>query len=428
MTAATSAPTSETSDTRTAFALEAEVARVAGIRNAADAQLVTLVARALASGAWRGARIHSPEQWLMWQCGLERSTAGRIVRLARRAAELPATMARFADGRLSLDQAATVARYAPASHEDSVSRVATHATVAQIVRATRRYGFDTENLPATDPASPDAPAEGPSPEEIERVERNVSFGVDEHCWWARVRLPLDEGTSVQAALTAARERLHRADPKARLSWADALVALARTATANGAAGAERPARALALIHLETRVGPGDPGWVATANGTMLPAALRRYLTCDGDVQIVRLANGTPVDVGRRHHAVPERLRRLVFHRDGHRCRVPGCDQTLWLQAHHLRHWEDGGPTDLANLAALCPSHHRLHHRGLLAITGNANGDLTFTDHHGRRLDPAGRPRSPGPGDTPAVDPYQRPTGERLQAHWVHFQRTDPTAA
>jgi hypothetical protein len=33
---------------------------------------------------------------------------------------------------------------------------------------------------------------------------------------------------------------------------------------------------------------------------------------------------------------------------------PGCDRPLaWCDAHHLHHWVDGGPTDLANLALLC---------------------------------------------------------------------------
>lgn len=422
MTVATSAPTT---DLRSLDALEGEVARVAGIRNAADARLVVLVAEALASGVWKGDRIHSPEQWLMWQCGLERSTAHRIVRLARRAGELPETMRRFGEGRLSLDQAAVVARHAPAAFEDSVSRVATHATVAQIAKATRHYGFDADATPPA-PTPHEEPPDPPDPDRLAHDERAVTFGVDERCWWARVRLPVDEGVAVESALRAVREQLHRADPEAKLSWADALVGVAHSALGRDGAGAERPGRALALLHLERRT-PG-PDWTASlAGGGMLPAALRRYLTCDADVQIVRLDGGVPVDIGRRHHAVPDKLKRLVLHRDGDRCRVPGCDQRLWLQAHHITHWEDGGPTDLANLCALCPRHHRLHHRALLGIAGDANDTLTFTDHRGRVLDRAGRPRLPAPGDAPAVDPYQHPSGERWRRTDVWFSPSRPAA-
>ena len=54
-----------------------------------------------------------------------------------------------------------------------------------------------------------------------------------------------------------------------------------------------------------------------------------------------------------------------------RARCPGCGATRGLHAHHIRHWEDGGPTELDNLVLLCPYHHRLHHRGVITITGPA---------------------------------------------------------
>ena len=37
---------------------------------------------------------------------------------------------------------------------------------------------------------------------------------------------------------------------------------------------------------------------------------------------------------------------------------------MWCQAHHMVHWEDGGPTDERNLALACSFHHRaIHDRG-----------------------------------------------------------------
>src|SRR3712207_2829929 len=105
-------------------AFEGAVALAAGARNVADAALVDLVVTALAEGFWEGWRIHTPVQWLMWRTGVSRATARQIVRLARRAGELPTVMASFRAGRLSLDQAATVARFTPAAYEASVCELA----------------------------------------------------------------------------------------------------------------------------------------------------------------------------------------------------------------------------------------------------------------------------------------------------------------
>ncbi len=66
---------------------------------------------------------------------------------------------------------------------------------------------------------------------------------------------------------------------------------------------------------------------------------------------------------RRADALTELARRALESgrlavRDGG-CVFPGCDRPLaWCDAHHLRHWLHGGPTDLANLVLLCRAHHR----------------------------------------------------------------------
>jgi predicted restriction endonuclease len=57
------------------------------------------------------------------------------------------------------------------------------------------------------------------------------------------------------------------------------------------------------------------------------------------------------------------MRRGLVARDKH-CRFPGCDiPASWTDAHHIRHWADGGPTKLWNLILMCRRHHRLVHEG-----------------------------------------------------------------
>ena len=71
--------------------IEAEMAQVCGVLNASTGRLVALVAQALDSGAYQQAGIHSPEQWVGWKCGVSRGRARRLVAMARRLGELPAT-------------------------------------------------------------------------------------------------------------------------------------------------------------------------------------------------------------------------------------------------------------------------------------------------------------------------------------------------
>ena len=62
----------------------------------------------------------------------------------------------------------------------------------------------------------------------------------------------------------------------------------------------------------------------------------------------------------RTATVPQR--RALAVRDGG-CAFPGCGTPSgWCDAHHIVHWNDGGPTDLDNLILLSGHHHRtLHH-------------------------------------------------------------------
>lgn len=75
--------------------------------------------------------------------------------------------------------------------------------------------------------------------------------------------------------------------------------------------------------------------------------------------------------------VTERMRLQVFARDHSRCVVPGCRSARNLQIHHLIHQEDGGNHELWNTCLLCTAHHKLHHDGLLVVSGRAPDQLVF---------------------------------------------------
>src|SRR3954463_8091106 len=121
--------------------LESEASVVAAGLTRAHAALGDVTRRVLAGERWAGGGIRSPEHWLVLHAGLSPARAHDVGRLARRAGGLPATVAAGVSGQVSVDQAAVVARYAPASHEESIGELASMTTVPQLRRALSRYQF-----------------------------------------------------------------------------------------------------------------------------------------------------------------------------------------------------------------------------------------------------------------------------------------------
>ena len=119
------------------------------------------------------------------------------------------------------------------------------------------------------------------------------------------------------------------------------------------------------------------------NGVRVPAGTSRRIACDASRVIMthdrthNLAsdiNDSVLDVGRKTRTVPPAIRRALDHRDGG-CRFPGCG-LRFCDAHHIKHWADGGETKLANLLLLCRRHHRaVHEEGFrVEIVGGAVGE------------------------------------------------------
>lgn len=69
----------------------------------------------------------------------------------------------------------------------------------------------------------------------------------------------------------------------------------------------------------------------------------------------------PMDVGNEIRSYPRWMRRAVAARDGH-CRWPGCEiPPGWCETHHVKHWQHGGETSIANGVLLCSRHHHFLH-------------------------------------------------------------------
>jgi len=413
---------SETPAVREALdAAHEELAVLCGQRNAITARMVDLIARVDAEDLWASAGAKSLEHWVAWKAGMSPAHAGELVAVARRSAELVQTMAGFREGVLSEDQVAIIAKKAPAGPEADVhfAELARYASVRQLRKALRIT--DVSRPPAPKPEPEPEPDTGPEAEpEPERVERQVSSWFDDHGGWhLRVDLPVEEGAFWDRALRAELEGLVQ-EHKARLAaggaglevrpfprLADAFVRLAWRAATAGDAERTPGQRATAIVHVDLAAKVAD-----LHLGPLLSDAERRYLTCDARMEVWFERDGIPIGAGRTTREIPRRLRRALERRD-RCCRV--CGSTVGLHAHHLVHWEDGGPTELWNLILACPHCHRAHHRGLIRIVGPADR-LRIFDRHGRPITPGSvaRPPTDPPPDAP---PYQHPPGERADWHW-----------
>ncbi|MCZ7377122.1 HNH endonuclease signature motif containing protein [Micromonospora sp. WMMC250] len=110
---------------------------------------------------------------------------------------------------------------------------------------------------------------------------------------------------------------------------------------------------------------------------LTPDTVRR-LACDATILPAVLGGTSQVlDVGRQRRLVTGALRRALVLRDGG-CAFPGCDRPpRWCAAHHIRHWADGGPTNLDNAVLLCGHHHRHLHHSQWTVRLRDNGRPEF---------------------------------------------------
>jgi hypothetical protein len=186
------------------------------------------------------------------------------------------------------------------------------------------------------------------------------------------------------------DRDERTAPQRR---ADALAEIVRRALEAGdlpAAGGIRP-QVTVTVDLDTLLGRLGPAAVLP-DGTTISAATARMLACDAAILPAVLGTASePLDLGRAARLATQAQRRaLALHYRG--CAFPGCGRPpAWTIAHHVRHWVDGGTTDLGNLVPLCEHHHTvIHHDGWTISRNGHDGEFDFTPP--RRVDPLRRPQ------------------------------------
>jgi len=138
---------------------------------------------------------------------------------------------------------------------------------------------------------------------------------------------------------------------------------------------------------------GEAGRTAEAEGVAgqsdLPIETVRRLCCDGSiVPVLENAEGEPLNVGRKLRTVTTTIRRALWSRDKG-CAFPGCSHTRYVDAHHIKHWADGGETSVGNMALLCSQHHRMVHEGGYSILTDHAGNPYFKRPDGKAVPDCG---------------------------------------
>jgi hypothetical protein len=388
-------------DTDRLEALEEEIVLLAAHIHAAEHRFLTLVAEYDRLRGWELGGHRSCAHGLAFRTGFDLGACRERVRAARALVDLPLTSASMRRGEISFSKVRALSRVATPENEGDLLDLAKGCTAAQLERVVRGFKL------------------GSRQDEVEREKERLesrSFSVfpdEEGMYMVKGRITPEQGVLLMRAVEAASDSLYReksvsaetsSGDSARLR-ADALGLLAERALAagfgeNSPVSGTKAERYQVLLHVDAETlseeGSGL-GQSELEDGTRVSAETSRRLSCDASVvEIGHGSDGSVLDAGRRTRTIPPAVRRALEARDGG-CRFPGCG-LRFTDAHHVKHWADGGETSLGNLLLLCSHHHRLlHEQGWKVEWWGRDRQPAFIDP--RRQVHMGQPR-----ETPEIPP------------------------
>lgn len=422
--------------------LATELAGLAGRIAAQTCQFLVLLGEFDAREGWgQYAGVLSCAHWLSWQCGMSSSTAREHVRVARALRDLPLTQSEFAVGRLSYSKVRAITRVATPEREPELVEIARAGTAAQLdrfcsaVRRTttleevnqrhtrRKLTYTTDEDGSLVLHARCSPEEGAvimeailSAQEVlagdtsngeedgkEKDGEGAGAGAgtrdtEQHSLLDALVLVCDQSAVTPAGVSGGGQprSTRRSETVLHVTLDDLAAATSPTASGTTDATDESPAISAASDHPTAPIpliGPHLQG------GARLHPETARRLACDTGV-VLHLHEGASaeapatvlpaprpgrtIDVGRRTRNPNAALMRALWHRD-QGCVFPACERRMFLQAHHLQHWSDGGATTLDNMVLLCSQHHRLHHEGGFGIDRASTGELEVRSPSGTQV-------------------------------------------
>ena len=428
---------SPTSGHQRCEALSDELTTLAGHLNAANYRFLKLLDEFDSHDGWAGDGIRSLAHWLNFKCGLGQLVAREKVRVARALRSLPLIDAAFERGEISYSKVRAMTRVATPENERELLNIARHGTAAHMERLVRAYRRCREQVEVSRGEL-----------EIRREERFYCYAEDNETMVFGGRVAVEQGRLLLKALDAMVVEIDRdasnegdrsVDPAEINSGTSANVSTETNGSWNGkSVSAEtsdealdlgsipqkQTGRATALVHIAehylatagsgarsltsseahqvfVHVNANDAGPDNRINGAhtcyaddrrCLAPHVARQLACDASIRtVLENERGEVLNIGRRSRTVPRRICHALRIRDGG-CRFPGCGRQRWTDAHHIRHWADGGETSLENLVTLCRYHHRSLHREEYRIERGKDGTLVFLDSRGSPMPSAIHPQ------------------------------------
>jgi hypothetical protein len=338
-----------------------------------QSQLLAAVSELDRRRAWRVDGATSMVAWLVQRCGVSAATARDWVTAAAKLERLPKISEALAQGKLSFDQVKPLVE---------VAKPETDAALAE--QATRWSAKQVRELAASAGGQSDRQASSGYAMRFLRFndQRRSLSGV----------LPAEHYATVKRVLSLRANRARKRQVPWDRRMADALVDVCRgdtpeagAAPADGKAGGSRRGRPTVVLHADVSFLTGGPGSAELDTLGPVSSEAARRLACDAKVLVAADGpDGQTLNLGRTRRD-PTDAQRIVIRRRDRGCRFPGCSHTEFTDVHHVRHWIDGGNTDLDNLVELCDQHHRTVHEMGWRVSGDANGALRFESPMGKPL-------------------------------------------
>ena len=360
---------------------------------------------------WRETPFPSTADWLAWRIGIHLGPARERLRTALALQELPQTSEAMEKGELSFTKVRALTRVAKPENEEVLLDLARSCSAAHLERMVRAW------------KTLDRKSEITAEQIRHRSRRFSAFVDDDGMVVVRGRLDPEVGALLMRAVEAASDAVYREEhrdgqgtadeqavPDASVHWceseagedpdaptpeqrrADAVGLIAERALAAGfgddksVVSGSRAERYQVMLHVEedTLREDREPGQSELEDGTRVSAETCRRIACDtGLVTITHGKEGEVLGASHRKRTVSASLRRALEARD-RGCRFPGCG-LRFTDAHHVKHWADGGETSLRNLVLLCRRHHTAVHEGGVTVCIDRDGQVVFFTPKGKTL-------------------------------------------